>query len=84
LLPAEQPSDTLWKRNKSLSHHFLLLLQQPHIMEEALRNGGEEWNSSSRPPLNRNRDRVALVLLNEVAEAVVADGLPLSDDASIA
>ena len=77
LLPAARPSDALRKRKKSLSLHFLLPLPQPRIIE-VLGDGGEEGNSSSQPPqppLNGDRDRVALLLLEEVAEAVAA-GLP--------
>jgi hypothetical protein len=87
--PVARPSDALRKRNRSLRRHFLLPLPQPRIME-ILGDGGEEGDSSSSrttpPPLNGDRDRVALLLLDEApVEAAAAAGLPdlpLSNDTS--
>jgi hypothetical protein len=82
--PVARPSDALRKRKRSLSLHFLLPLPQPRIME-ARGDGGEEGNSSSSmpapPTLNGERDRVALLLRDEAAEAGAADlpDLPLSN-----
>uniref|UniRef100_A0A0A9H2P5 Uncharacterized protein n=1 Tax=Arundo donax TaxID=35708 RepID=A0A0A9H2P5_ARUDO len=56
---------------------------------EVLGDGGEEGNSSSSPapapaPLNGERDRVALLLLDEAVETGAGRlDLPLSDDDSV-
>lgn len=95
-LPVARPSDALRKRNRSLSRHFLLPLPlpQPRIMEEARGDGGGDSSSTSSaaaasrplPPLNGDRDRVALLVLlldEEGAAAAAAEGLqpdlPLSN-----
>lgn len=100
-LPVARPSDALRKRNRSLSRHFLLPLPlpQPRIMEEARGDGGGDSSSTSSaaaasrplPPLNGDRDRVALLLLlldEEGAAAAAEEGLqpdlPLSNGAASA
>uniref|UniRef100_A0A0A9A8B2 Uncharacterized protein n=1 Tax=Arundo donax TaxID=35708 RepID=A0A0A9A8B2_ARUDO len=86
--PVARPSEALRKRKRSLSRHFLLPLPQPRIMD-VLGDGGEDGNSpSSSPapaptPLNGERDRVALLLLDDAVETGAGRlDLPLSDDGS--